>query len=221
MGLTEIRCPTCNSQARRHPMNYTVQSGEERHLYQCTNCGCYYAETKATPLAGLRTPISQIAQVLTAQGEGMGLNAAVRVFRVAKNSIYLWMKRLCDLKETRLLYARCHRFLLLQIEGDELYTRVGQNQPPADSTGWTIILMERASRFIWEMSCDTKTKSIFEHVIDTLVRIIAQTAEVTLFTDGERRYGYLLFDICQATIRRAPRPPQDNAHLRRRRPPEE
>lgn len=76
-------------------MTYTVQcSDEKRRLYQCNVCGCYYSETKDTPLAGLQTPLSRISQVLDALNEGMGINAATRVFKVAKNSIYLWMSRL-------------------------------------------------------------------------------------------------------------------------------
>lgn len=201
MVLSAIRCPDCHSQARREHMTYRVQSGEERILYQCHACSSYYAETKETPLAGLRTPLSRISEVLDALNEGMGINAATRVFKVAKNSIYLWMGRLSGLKETLMLYALCHRFIRLQIEGDEVYTRVGQNKPPSESEGWTIILMDRASRFIWEMSCDEKTESLFAQAIETLVRVIEQTDELTLLTDGERRYGNLLFDICQETIR--------------------
>lgn len=183
-------------------MKYRVQRGnEERSLYQCNICQSYYSETKNTPLAGLRTPLSRISQILEALNEGTSINAATRIFKVSKNSIYLWMDRLSDLKETLMLYALCHRFIALQIEGDEVYTRVGMNKPASESEGWTMILMERASRFIWEMSCDEKTASLFEQAIATLIQVIKQTDELTLLTDGERRYGNLLFDICQETIR--------------------
>ena len=121
MVITAIRCPTCNSQERREHMSYRVQgNNEERRLYQCKGCGCYYSETKDTPLAGLHTPLSRISEVLDALNEGMGINAATRVFKVAKNSLYLWMSRLSGLKETLMLYALCHQFITLQIEGDEV-----------------------------------------------------------------------------------------------------
>jgi hypothetical protein len=45
------------------------------------------------------------------------------------------------------------------IEGDELYTKVKKNVLPDDSRGWTIVLMERASRFIWFMECGKKDKN--------------------------------------------------------------
>jgi hypothetical protein len=38
----------------------------------------------------------------------------------------------------------------LGIEGDAAYTKVQQNVPPDPSAGWTILLMDRASRFIGE-----------------------------------------------------------------------
>src|SRR5216684_271041 len=41
-------------------------------------------------------------------------------------------------------------FLAIVIEGDEAYAKVHQHVPPDQSLGWTILLMERASRFIWE-----------------------------------------------------------------------
>jgi hypothetical protein len=28
---------------------------------------------------------------------------------------------------------------------------VNQNKPPYESEGWTVVLMDRASRFIWEL----------------------------------------------------------------------
>ena len=47
-----------------------------------------------------------------------------------------------------MIYALLHTFLTQLIEGDEVYTKVGKNGPAEASEGWTIILMDRASRFI-------------------------------------------------------------------------
>lgn len=98
---------------------YTVHD-EQRQIYCCTDCACYFSETKNTPLAGLRTPLSRIITILDALNEGLGINAACRVFKVSLNSIYSWMGRLAALKQTLLLYALCHQFVQQLIEGDEL-----------------------------------------------------------------------------------------------------
>lgn len=202
MNLSEIRCAECNSQELRLHMSYRVKSSaESRKLYQCTQCLSYFSETKNTALAGLRTPLSRISEVLEGLNEGLGINAASRLYKVSKNSINGWLRRLSGLKETLMLYALCHQFIQQMIEGDEVYTKVGQNKPPAQSEGWTIVLMDRASRFIWELSCDRKTATLFEQAIATLSQVIAQTDDLTLLTDGERRYGNLLFELCQAVIR--------------------
>jgi hypothetical protein len=167
----------------------------------CQDCSTYFSETKNTPLEGLKTPVSRISLVLEAINDGMGLNAACRTFHIGKNTIKRWVSRLGDLKETLLLYALCHQFIQLQIEGDELYTKVAENKPAHLSEGWTVVLMDRASRFIWELECGKRDTALFKQAIATLAQVIDQTDDLSLFTDGERRYGNLLFEICQEVIR--------------------
>jgi len=82
------------------------------------------------------------------------------------------------------------------IEGDEAYTKVQKNVPPDQSRGWTILLMDRASRFIWELDCGKKDRKLFQKAIKSLDSIARQTHDLSLFTDGERRYGNRLFEIC-------------------------
>ncbi len=85
------------------------------------------SETFATPLAGLRTPLSRIIEVLKSRTEGMSLNATARTFSVSKNSVIAWERRLSGIKPTLMLYALLHKFVHQEIEGDELYTKVEQN----------------------------------------------------------------------------------------------
>ena len=49
-------------------------------MYHCASCGCSFSETKHTPLAHLKTPLSVIVQVLSALTEGVGINAATRLY---------------------------------------------------------------------------------------------------------------------------------------------
>src|SRR4030095_9845549 len=64
------------------------------------------------------------------------------------------------LKKTLLLFALTHQFLQQIIEGDELYTRVKKHVAPDASQGWTVVLMDRATRFIWDMHCGRKTRKM-------------------------------------------------------------
>jgi transposase-like protein len=201
MSLIQRRCPECNSEDFKRHCGYTIKSGEARDLFVCQDCHNYFSETKHTPLERLKTPVSRISLVLEAINDGMGLNAACRTFHVGKNTIKRWINRLGDLKESLLLYALCHHFIQLQIEGDELYTKVSENKPAHLSEGWTVVLMDRASRFIWEMQCGERNTDLFKQAIATLGQVIEQTDDLSLFTDGERRYGNFLFEICQEVIR--------------------
>jgi transposase-like protein len=201
MSLAERHCPECNSTQFKRHTGYTVQNGEQRAIYRCQECGNYFSETKNTPLEGLRTPLSRVALILEAVNDGMGINAAGRTFHVSKNTIKRWLARLGGLKETLLLYALCHQFIQQLIEGDELYTKVGENKPVATSAGWTVVLMDRASRFIWELHCGPRQADLFKQAMQTLSQVIAQTDDLTLLTDGERRYGNILFEMCQEVIR--------------------
>lgn len=199
--FNENRCPTCNSEKIEAHTTYTTQKGEQRCIFQCQDCQDYFSETKNTPLAGLRTPLSKIITVIDALNDGMGINAAARTFKVAKNTIYDWLERVAELKEVLMLYSLCHQFLSQLVEGDELYTKVKQNKAPDQSEGWTIVLMERASRFLWELKCGQRECSLFQTAIETLSQVIVQSQEVSLVTDGERRYGNILFDICRQALR--------------------
>lgn len=201
MSLSTLCCPVCGNETLEEQRKYKVQAGETRRIFRCPHCGNCFSETKNTFLERLRTPLSKIAQVLHALNDGMGINAVCRTFKVAKNTVYDWLERLAGLKETLLLYALCHQFLSQLIEGDELYTKVYENTSPEASEGWTIVLMERASRFIWELSCGERTETLFAQAIALLAQVVKQTDDLSLLTDGERRYGNCLFAICQDVIR--------------------
>ncbi len=201
MELTKVRCPECKSQEVKEHSWYETKNNGRRILYECCCCKTIFSETKNTFLERLRKPISLIVTVVKAITEGMAFNAACRTFEIAKNTLIHWQRRLANLKKPLLLFALSHEFLKMIIEGDELYTKVQKNMPPEDSRGWTIILMERISRFIWVMECGKKDKKLFKKAIGTLSKIIEKTGDMTLITDGERRYGNLLFQICQELFR--------------------
>ena len=99
------------------------------------------------------------------------------------------------------MFTLLNEFLKLVVEGDELYTKVKNNVSPEDSEGWTIVLMERASRFMFFMECSKKDDKLFKRAIRTLSEIIEKTDDLTLVTDGERRYGNFLFEICQEIVK--------------------
>jgi transposase-like protein len=201
MELLKKKCPNCNSYNKRVHRKYSTINHGSRTIYQCEECSTYFSETKNTFLENIKKPVSVIWQVIKVRTEGMGVNAAARTFDIAKNTLFAWEAKFHDLYQVLFLYALVHEFLKLVIEGDEVYTKVNKNVPPDQSLGWTIALMDRASRFIWELSCGKKDRRLFMKAIKTLQKILATTDDLTIFTDGERRYGNILFEICYEIIK--------------------
>lgn len=201
MELLSHPCPGCNQNELHLHVSYGTQSNGIRTILHCRQCDIYFSETFATPIAGLRTPLSRMIEILKARTEGMSLNSAARTFGVSKKSVIDWERRFGALKPTLMLYALLQEFIHQDIEGDELYTKVEKNKSPCESQGWTIVLMERGSRFLWQLSCGRKDQELFKAALECLAQVIEKTGSLSLLTDGERRYGNLLFEICHEVIR--------------------
>ena len=99
MTLFPRRCPSCNGKSIEAQRTYTMQWGEPRTLSYCAPCARSFSATRHTPIAQWQTPIALVVQVLAALTEGVGINAATRLYGVSKNSIYRWQERLSGLKK--------------------------------------------------------------------------------------------------------------------------
>jgi transposase-like protein len=86
MTMIHLRCGDCGGKEVEICRTYTLKQGEQRTIYYCSACDRSFSETKNTPLAYLKTPISVMVHVLSALTEGMGINAAARLYGVSKNS---------------------------------------------------------------------------------------------------------------------------------------
>ncbi|MDQ6961773.1 MAG: IS1 family transposase, partial [Mariprofundaceae bacterium] len=78
----------------------------------------------------------------------MGLRATGRIFGIHKGTVSIWETKFSKQKQPLMLYAMCHQFISLTFEGDELYTIVNKRTKASHSEGWTVVIMERSSRFI-------------------------------------------------------------------------
>jgi len=202
-------CPDCGGQNLKIHRIYETMHNGHRELHECKDCQNLFSETCGTPMQGLKNPISKIASVIRVRSEGLGQRATGRCFDVHKNTVAEWETRFAEQKEPLMLYAICHQFVSLTFEGDELYTVVGARGEPSDSPGWTAVVMERASRFIIEQQCGRKDAEMFRSVMNTVAEYIEQSEDVTFLSDGERRYGNMLFELCAEVLRdgRRGRPP--------------
>ena len=194
-------CIRCHGLALTIIKSYETERNGKRKLYCCDDCYHVFSDTANTFMAGIRKPIDFVIRVLTARTEGLSFNATCRTFSISKHTLLDWEKKIKPIKNTLMIYSLSKKFITQIIEGDEAYTKVYKNVPPEESEGWTITLMERASRFIWEMACGKKDEKLFLIAIKQLLLVIQQTQDITLLTDGERRYGNFLFDLCAEVIK--------------------
>ncbi len=152
-------------------------------------------------MENLKTPISKVAAALRLRSEGLGLRATGRVLESHKGTIAKWEKLFANQKATLMLYGFCHEFVSLTFEGDELYTIVEKCTDPSESRGWTAVIMERASRFIVDQRCGKKNAELFKSVMKTVCQYVDHAEDLTFLSDGERRYGNMLFDLCSETLK--------------------
>jgi transposase-like protein len=198
---TSKSCTSCDSNNYKVFTRYKTKNNGMRELLKCNDCKHLYAETTNTFMFNITTPISKIALVLNARTEGMSFNATCRVHAISTHTLQSWETRFGDLKDILMAYTLSHTFIEMIVEGDELYTKVHKNVPQSDSEGWTLMLMDRASRFIINLTCGKKDKDLFMSAMTILTEVVKVTNDMTLLTDGERRYSKYLFQICYDLLR--------------------
>ena len=94
--------------------------------YLCRDCGRRFNERSGTPMARLRTPPEVISMALKVRSEGLGIRATGRVLGKSGGSIINGEKRLSAQLSDWSPNAPEGREVTL--EGDEVYTRVGENR---------------------------------------------------------------------------------------------
>ncbi len=80
--------------------------------------------------------------------------------------------------------SKFFEFLKLVIEDDEVYTRLNGNAPADQSPAILlpdILLMERASRFIWR--CGRKDERLFKKAVRILEKLVDKTQDLALLTN--------------------------------------
>jgi hypothetical protein len=196
----QISCPKCHSKNNSIQTSYITKNNGSRKLLKCNDCEQCYSETCNTFMFNIKASISKIAIVINARTEGMSFNATCRVHEISSHTLQSWETKFSQLKDTLMAYTLLHAFISLTIEGDELYTKVGKNVPQHESKGWTIMLMDRASRFVFDLTCGEKNEALFINAMQRLSEIIEVTGDLSLVTDGESRYSKYLFEICHDLV---------------------
>lgn len=84
-------------------------------------------------MARLRTPPEIVSLAMKMRTKGMGIRAAGRVLEKSHATIICWEKRLAIKQKDWSPAAPASGDIT--VEGDEVYTRVGENLPPVSRKG--------------------------------------------------------------------------------------
>lgn len=122
-----MKCVYCESE--RVVKNGKGQaSGKIIQTYRCNECGRRFNERSGTPMSKLRTAPETVALAMKVRSEGLGIRATGRVLEKSAASIITWEKRLSG--QVSNWSPAAPEGSEITLEGDEVYTRVGENLPP-------------------------------------------------------------------------------------------
>jgi transposase-like protein len=128
-----MNCIHCQSEAIVKNGTKTLKTGQVLQQYLCNTCGRRCNERSGTPMARLRTPVTTVEMALNARHEGLGIRAVARVVGTSPSNITTWEERLSS--HLPAWSPPAPEGGEVTIEGDELYTRVGENLPPRSLAG--------------------------------------------------------------------------------------
>jgi transposase-like protein/IS1 family transposase len=146
-----MRCPTCQSEARRF--------GKDRHgnqRYQCLTCRKTWTDRPAKPLDEMRIPLTKALFVLKLLTEGMSVRATSRTTGVAKGTI-LYLLAMVGQKCEDFLAERLQRVPAKNVQCDEIWGWVRMKEKVKTKKGlnddeigdaYCYVAIERKSKII-------------------------------------------------------------------------
>lgn len=124
--------PTCPNPmcSQSHVVRNGSHRGRQRYL--CSSCKTYFGETQGTPMYGLKTPASEVAQALLVVMRRGSLRAAEEITGHKYETIGVWLKRAAEHAEalTEVLASDLH---LCQVEIDEFWSFVQKKKGQSSS----------------------------------------------------------------------------------------
>jgi transposase-like protein len=123
-----MKCPHCQSVKTVKNGKDHLKGGQAVQNYLCKGCGKRFNERTGTAMSRLRTPANLVSFALKMRTEGMGIRASGRVLEKSHTSIMRWEQKLAAQSEQWSPPVPAGSDIT--IEGDEVYTRAGENLPP-------------------------------------------------------------------------------------------
>jgi transposase-like protein len=123
-----MNCVYCKGNKTVKNGTKTLKTNQVVQQYLCKDCQRRFNERSGTPMKRLRTPVETIEMALKVRNEGLGVRATGRVVGKSASRTTAWEERLS--KHLKNWSPKAPRGGKVTVEGDEVYTRVGENLPP-------------------------------------------------------------------------------------------
>jgi transposase-like protein len=123
-----MNCPTCQSEQILKNGKARLKDHRWLQKYVCKVCGRQFNERTGTPMSRLRSPPESLSLALNVRTEGLELRSTGRGLGKSHATIIRWEQRLAAQVESWSPSAAARADMTL--EGDEVYTRMGENLPP-------------------------------------------------------------------------------------------
>lgn len=126
-----MNCPTCQSQNAGKNGTTKRQDASVVQKYLCKACNRQFNERTGTPMSRLGTASAMVGAALNVRTEGLGLRASGRSFGKSHSTIMRWEQRVAQQSGEWSPPAPVGADV--NLEGDEVYTRVGFEPSPPKS----------------------------------------------------------------------------------------
>ena len=123
-----MRCPHCQSEQTVKNGTAKLQDKSLQQRYLCQACSKRFNQRTNTPIARLRTPSTIVSAAINVRTEGLGVRATGRSFGKSHATIIRWERRVAA--QASQWSPSAPEGADVTLEGDEVYTRVGENLPP-------------------------------------------------------------------------------------------
>jgi transposase-like protein len=123
-----MNCPTCQNKNVVKNGTTKRQDNSVVQKYLCKACNRQFNERTGTPMSRLRTSSAIVGAALNVRTEGLGIRATGRSFGKSHSTIMRWEQRLAQ--QNIQWSPSAPDGAEVTREGDEVYTRVGENLPP-------------------------------------------------------------------------------------------
>lgn len=122
---TTYSVPRCPNPACEQP--HVIRNGSKggRKRFHCRGCGRFWGETEGTPLYGLRTSVTEIAQALLLVMRRGSLRAAEEVTGHKYETIGTWLRRAAE-HAAVITEALTQDLAVREAEVDEFWSFVGK-----------------------------------------------------------------------------------------------